>query len=77
MDAGRATLADLQGRLPDLLIRDARRLRRRLDGVRRMGDSEQFTFPGVAMCVSVSAMKPYLNGFTPSFCSSSKPTPSA
>ncbi|MBX6384646.1 MAG: ATP-dependent RNA helicase HrpA [Microbispora sp.] len=32
------TLADLQARLPDLMLRDRRRLRRRLDGMRRVRD---------------------------------------
>ncbi|MBD3143707.1 ATP-dependent RNA helicase HrpA [Microbispora bryophytorum] len=32
------TLADLQARLPDLMLRDQRRLRRRLDGMRRVRD---------------------------------------
>jgi hypothetical protein len=32
------TLADLQSRLPSLMPRDARRLRRRLDGVRKVRD---------------------------------------
>ncbi|MFC0861545.1 ATP-dependent RNA helicase HrpA [Sphaerimonospora cavernae] len=32
------TLADLQGRLPDLMLRDQRRLRRRLDGMRKVRD---------------------------------------
>ncbi|MEU8197577.1 ATP-dependent RNA helicase HrpA [Microbispora amethystogenes] len=32
------TLADLQGRIPDLMLRDQRRLRRRIDGMRRVRD---------------------------------------
>ncbi len=32
------TLSDLQGRLPDLMLRDQRRLRRRIDGIRKVRD---------------------------------------
>ncbi|GHH64970.1 ATP-dependent helicase [Streptosporangium violaceochromogenes] len=34
-----SSLADLQARLPELTLRDQRRLRRRLDGARRVGNS--------------------------------------
>ncbi len=38
LERGMNTLADLQGRLPDLMLRDQRRLRRRLDGMRKVRD---------------------------------------
>ncbi|WP_067180161.1 ATP-dependent RNA helicase HrpA [Microtetraspora niveoalba] len=36
----KTTLADLQGSLPDLMLRDQRRLRRRIDGMRKIRDGK-------------------------------------
>ncbi|HYT25811.1 MAG TPA: hypothetical protein VEP73_04935, partial [Actinomycetota bacterium] len=48
-------LADLRARLPDLMLRDQHRLRRRVDGARKIGDPEARQAAADAITADVDA----------------------